>query len=172
MEGSRRKFLVGLGPILGLISFGKVVEATPSDSPYENYFTWAVASSDIDSFADLKAKLDALPNQCMGLPQRVCETGERYVEIFEGALARPDDVVVVERNVARKMAQRISAVMEGRFGKIYWRIPFESEILNTQVVSNYDENGPDIDFITGKRCYVDKNWKAVKAYVRFTKAVT
>lgn len=166
---NRRNFTISLwASAAALLGLGRAASAVPSDSPYENYFTWAV--QDVESFADLKAKLDALPNQCLGLSQRVCETGEKYLEIFEAAFARPGDVAVVERQVAASMARRISAAMEGRPGKIHWRVPFESEITDTQVVVRYDANGPDVDFITNQRCYVDKNWKRVGAYVRFTKA--
>jgi hypothetical protein len=128
------------------------------------------AFPDCNDFASLKAHLAQWPDQAIGLASAVCEAGEKYVEFFEVALARPDDVEVIERLVAQRMSERLRDYLSPRHGRIYWRIPFESEISEWSVVSRYDENGPDRDELTDRKCVKDKNWRRVACYCRLYRA--
>lgn len=133
--------------------------------------TIPVTSVYASSFAELEAKLDALPNQQLGSPTAVCkETGEEYETITISAWARPGDEAFIEKAVANQMSTRISTAMNGRIGTIYWRSCFEASIRQSSQVLSYDDSGPDIDFLTDKRCHMDHNWVAVGAYIRFTRA--
>lgn len=122
------------------------------------------------SFDEMKRWLDSIEGQTVGIPTAVCQTGEHYVEFFENGLARPSDTKVIEANVARAMQTRLAKYFEDRRGMIYWRIPFETVIEPTAVVVRYDEAGPDHDFMTDRRCVMDKDWVAVKAYCRLYRA--
>ena len=121
-------------------------------------------------FIELKKALEDLPNQVVGKPFSICEAGELYVEFLESALARPDDVEVIERNVVSLMARRLFDYLAGRSGRIYWRIPFEYEIAHHSEVVRYDENGPDTDIFTDRRCVLDNNWRRVACYARLYRA--
>lgn len=123
-----------------------------------------------DSFLELKKYLHELPNQIIGVAAAVCETGEPYVEFQESALARPNDVEVIERKVAARMSRKLFDYIGKRSGRIYWRIPFEFDIAPTDVVVRYDENGPDKDAITDRKCVMDRNWRNVTAYCRLYRA--
>lgn len=122
------------------------------------------------SFHELKRWLEEFPNQMRGTPQAICETGEHYVEFFGAALARPDDVGVIEGVVARAVSKQLESYFETRGGRLYFRVPFESAVTDTFVVERYDENGPDYDPLIGRKCVADKNWKYVRAYVRLYRA--
>jgi hypothetical protein len=124
----------------------------------------------ITGFESLHHWVKQLPDQTMGDPCAICQMGEPYVELLEQALSRPDDIAVIEIEVARKMLQRMATYLEDKSGRIYWRIPLETVIESHQVVVRYDANGPDIDFITDRKCFVDKNWKRVAAYCRLYRA--
>ena len=125
---------------------------------------------DFDNFSGLKKWLAELPNQTVGDPTAICETGEPYIEFQESALARPGDVEVIEREVARRMGRRLGEYLDPRKGRIYWRIPFESDIDQTNVVVRYDENGPDLDPVLDRKCVMDKNWRRITAYCRLYRA--
>lgn len=125
---------------------------------------------DFDSFASLKDALDKLPDQVTGLPASVSDVGEEYVQFFESALSRPDDVAVIERAVANRMWRSMNDYLSRREGRIYWRIPFETDIDDHAVVLRYDDNGPDMDFLTNRKCYTDKSWKRVACYARLYRA--
>lgn len=124
----------------------------------------------LSGFKELKAKLDALPNQTVGSPSAICETGEPYVEFSEFALARPHDIAVVESYTASRLGCRVLDYFQSRGGRIFWRVPLEWAVDDLPQVVRFDENGPDKDFATGRLCVLDKNWKAVKGYCRVYKA--
>lgn len=123
-----------------------------------------------DTFESLQRRLAELPNQTMGNPSAVCETGEQYVVFSELGLARPDDVKTIEAEVAARMSRRLHEYLDKRFGRIYWRIPFEYEISDYGVIIRYDENGIDIDPTTNRKCVMDKKWKRVACYCRLYRA--
>jgi hypothetical protein len=50
---------------------------------------------------------------------------------------------------------------------LVWRIVPEDDLSDTYVVLSHDENGPDKDFITDRRCHTDKGWKKYGIYARF-----
>lgn len=125
---------------------------------------------EVVGFADLKDRLAGLENQTIGVAGAVCETGEEYVQFQEYALSRPDDVAVIERIVARRMARRLLDYLGARGGRIYWRIPFEAEISPYAVVIRFDENGADTDAVSDRRCVLDRNWRRVASYCRVYRA--
>lgn len=125
---------------------------------------------EVSGFKELADRLKGLPDQTIGLPCHVCETGEPYQEFFSFGLARPDDVAVVERAVAGDMSKRLDEYLNSRGGRIYWRIPFEWEITQKPVVVRYDENGPDKDPVMDRKCVMDKNWLKVACYCRVYRA--
>lgn len=115
-----------------------------------------------NSFEDLKAYLDGLPNQCIGRAAATCETGDEYQEIIEYGIARPGDEAFVECAVANKMYNRIERLMHNKSGKIYWRTPFEYERRPSYVIVRYDDDRG--------LCLMDKNWVSLRCYVRFYRA--
>lgn len=122
------------------------------------------------SFGELKTYLAGLSNQVVGAAASVCETGEPYVEFFEVGLARPADVEIIERLVAGRMGVHLQEYLGGRSGRIYWRIPFESEVTEYPIVARYDDNGPDRDVVTDRKCVFDRNWRRVACYCRLYRA--
>lgn len=126
---------------------------------------------EFDTFGELALYLSNLPNQTKGQPAAVCETGEPYVEFYESALARPDDIGVIERIVDLRMTRSLNDYMRYRRGRIYWRSPFEHEVCVAPVVIRYDDSGPDTDILTDRKCHLDKNWRSVSCYCRFYQAM-
>ena len=122
------------------------------------------------TFAEHKDWLAKFPDQQDGLPCSVCETGEPYVEFRATALARPGDAATIEGLVADQMKNQLGEYLNGRRGRIYWRIRLETDIDDYPMVARYDDNGPDKDFMTDRRCHLDKNWKRVAAYCRVYRA--
>ncbi len=106
---------------------------------------------------DLKEWLDAKPS----VKGEV--NAHQYTEVFAAHLARPGDEHIAERMVSELMAYQIERMGPGL---IHWRIPLESEIKDAPQIVEFCEDGPDVDFITGKRCRKDHKWKSVKAYCR------
>lgn len=126
--------------------------------------------SSVNSFSDLLQWAKQLPNQTVGIQSAVCETGEPYVEVYHYAYARPDDAEFIESVVAKQMHGAMKAYLEERSGRIYWRIPLETIREPMRVIIRYDENGPDVDHVTDRKCVMDGNWVAVKAYCRLYRA--
>lgn len=125
------------------------------------------------TFAALKADLENIDGQNIGRPGPTCETGDPYVEFYASAYARPGDEALMEATVAEEMQLRLGRYFsEGRYGCLYWRMPLEWEIAPHSIVIQLDENGPDIDFITGQRCVKDHNWIKIAAYCRLFRAKT
>jgi len=122
------------------------------------------------SLADLKRELDALPDQQMGNPTAVSDTGEPYVEFRAYGIARPGDEKIVERYVAKLMSSQLHSYFLSRIGRIYWRTPFEFETRPYEEVLRIDDDGEDVDFVTDQKCVKDKNWLLVTAYCRLVKA--
>lgn len=124
----------------------------------------------IETLARLKGHLDSLPDQQVGNASAISDVGEPYVELFEYAFARPDDVAIIERVVAQRMLLNLNHYLDGRNGRIYWRIPLEWDITPTKIVVKYDDDGPDIDFSTNQKCVKDGNWIKIAAYCRLYRA--
>lgn len=124
----------------------------------------------MSGFKQLKQWLDGLPDQVVGSQAAVCETGELYIEFTESSLCRPADIDVLEAHIANRMAYRLSRYLEGKRGRIYWRCPLEFDVTDHPQVVRYDENGPDRDFLTDKKCILDKDWKGVSLYCRLYRA--
>jgi hypothetical protein len=123
----------------------------------------------LQTLADLEKWLAALPNQKNGKRGPETETGEPYVEFQRYALARPNDVAIIERDVANDLGMKIQGYLRDHFedgSVIYWRRPFEWDIIDHQEVIRYVDIGPDEDIRTGRKCVMDKNWRCIKAYAR------
>lgn len=120
----------------------------------------------IEDFECIKRRLADLPSQKMGTQQSVCETGELYIEFYEDGLARPDDVKIIERSVAQRMWRSLASHLDARKGTVYWRVPFEYEIIPTHVIVRYDDEGHDVDELLDRKCVKDKNWVSLKCYCR------
>jgi len=123
-----------------------------------------------DSFISLKNYLDGINDQKMGDPCVVCETGETYKEFSEKRLCRPADIEIAESECAAAMRKRLDNYFSERQGRLYWRIPFEYERAPTAVVIRFDIDGPDLDFLTNRKCVTDKNWIQVQCYCRLYKS--
>lgn len=124
----------------------------------------------VSTFAEVEVWLKNLPNQMMGISTAICQTGEPYVEFLESALVRPSDVKVVEAFVANKITQRLSSYFDNKSGIIYWRTPFEFAYNPLPQVVRYDESGPDVDFVTDRKCVMDTEWIKVAGYCRVYRA--
>lgn len=127
----------------------------------------------VESFDELRERLKALvPDQCIGEPSTVCETGDRYQSILVKVWSRPEDLEALTKVAANEMADKLSEALSGKNGKLYWRIPLETANSPGHTVIKWDDDGPDIDFALDKRGYFDKNWIIIKAYARFFRAAS
>ena len=120
----------------------------------------------VTSFSDLRNWLDSLPNQQLGRASAICETGDAYRVFAFYGLSRPGDEAIVERAVAEQMSRSLNEYFGSRPGRIYWRIPLETEITDHEAVARFDDNGPDRDFSTDRRCVLDRNWRLISCYCR------
>jgi len=124
-----------------------------------------------DGFDELRASLDRLPDQTDGDAAAICQTGEMYEEFFHVAIAREADIKAVERMVVKEFSRQIGAYLGKRHGRIYWRKRLETDISPYEVVVKFDDvNGPDVDFVTNRRCFKDKAWFRVACYCRLYRA--
>ncbi len=122
------------------------------------------------TFAQLRARLDAMPDQEQGLPGDVCQAGEMYREFFVTAMSRPGDVAVVEDAVAANVLVLLDQYFLDREGRIYWHTPLEWDISESPLVMEYRDDGPDTEIITNERCVLDKDWWRVGCYTRLYRA--
>ena len=106
-----------------------------------------------------------------GNPSAICEaTGEPYIEFFAYGLARKGDVDIIEQHVAKQFGCAIQKYLARKYGKIYWRKRPEVERGPYSHVLRYSDDGPDFDPIWARKCYMDKNWTAIKMYCRLCAA--
>jgi hypothetical protein len=122
------------------------------------------------TFGVLKAALGAIPDQTTGDPYAISNIGEPYVEFASSAIARPGDEATVERFVAADMIRNLNAYFVGKSGRIYWRVPLETDVSPVSLVVRVDTNGEDVDPTTGERCVMDHNWVRISAYCRLVRA--
>ena len=178
---NRRALLTALSTIPAL---GWIAPATASPT-----------KSGVRNFSDLKKWVDSLPvKQVDGTPTAICgETGEKYTVRLFGGLARPGTEHLLEESLAVQMQNAISKAIEyaipydmenGKWATpnnnvrpksakiedvtIYWRERLESGRDNYPVVTAYSEDGPDFDFLTDRRCMMDREWRKIGIYCRFT----
>ncbi len=159
---SRRAWIKILGAVVGVIS------APIKAKSYSHTIRFPNGAS---TFEELKEWISGLPNrQANGSPTNICsQTGDEYVEVFSRHAARPGDEKYAEKMVVEDMQRQICKLFTDRLhGTIYWRVPLETQIQKWSRVKEYREDGPDVDFLTDRRCVMDRNWKAVKAYCRLT----
>lgn len=168
------------GLFAGLAAFcaaplSAVAKSAPR-APRYRYIDCGYRGPSVKSFAELQEWLDKLPvRQFDGSPSAVCEqTGEPYVAFHLGGYARPSDEAFIEAGVAARMQNAITDAIERVQPKriedtvIYWRQRFESEVSGYERPIEFREDGPDIDWITGQRCVLDRNWVKVGGYCRLT----
>ena len=132
--------------------------------------------SEVFNFGDLEMAIEAIAiEQVDGMfgPKTAC--GVTYSEVNSMALARPGDEKIIEKIVCTdfltKIIGFIDAVQLSRNpvgGKIRleWRIRPMFEVGNYPVVVKYEENGPDVDGRTDKRCVKDNDWNFIKVRAR------
>lgn len=125
---------------------------------------------EIKSFLDIESWLKGLPDQVMGLPSAICETGEPYVGFIGSALSRPSDVKVIEAEVAREFCTRLYVYLGERSGRLYLRTLFESAIEKYPIVIRYDEHAGDYDPLTKRKYVFDNDWFKVQCRIRLYKA--
>ncbi|HZS57517.1 MAG TPA: hypothetical protein VFA65_24165 [Bryobacteraceae bacterium] len=123
-----------------------------------------------ETFKELHDWLNGFEDQTDGIPAAICEIGEPYREFFAHSFVRPGDEKVGEKVVAVMMHRQLDNYLSEKDGRIYWRIRLEEEISDVYVVQKYDINGPDMDFITDRKCFADKNWRKVGAFCRLVRA--
>ena len=124
----------------------------------------------LTSLDALRGALMVMPDQTMGIPYSVSDIGEPYVAIFSKSLARPGDEKIIEHLVVTDMCEKLDTYFEDKVGRIFWRVPFETDVKPYEVVMRFDVNGPDVDFITGQQCVKDKNWVRIAAYCRLVRS--
>ncbi len=123
-----------------------------------------------DDLASLKRYMGVrFPNPVRGTGH-VAATGEKYVEIAFSALSRPADMAIVSRFVFVTFSELLMSYLDQTCGQIYWRIPLEEDWIDVPQVVRYDENGPDIDFYTDRRCVLDRDWKRYGIYCRLLRS--
>ena len=128
---------------------------------------------DTDSFDDLVNKLNAsFPDSVDGRSMLISDVGEPYREFIASSLCRPDtfDMKTTEKYVATQMANLLTAYFSRNPGRIYWRIHPEAEWYDLARVIMYDENGPDVDIWTDRKCFLDKRWKRYVIYARLIRS--
>lgn len=171
-----RRLLVEMFTLSGLGSLFSL--PAKAGNPEDLRWTALAPRAPVSTFAELNEWLKSLPNeQFFDERTAICRrTGKEHRELFVSQLARPDDVKTAEREAVYRMQNLICAELAVRSFKpvpysprpIYWRIPLEWEVQDRPQVVEYREDGPDMDFMTNQRCVMDHNWKAVKAYCRFS----
>lgn len=121
---------------------------------------------------DLKAQIAArFPDSRVGRPCAISDTGEEYQEIFYRGICRDReyDIACLKEFALTQFLSLFDRYADGgksgRFS-LYWRIPLEDDLTRHGVIEHYDENGPDVDFYTDRRCFMDKNWKMYCVYAR------
>lgn len=109
--------------------------------------------------------------QITGIPSSCDANGNKYVELMCKALARPGDEKEVEAFACGNVLQQFEQMTRHTLAAssvIHWRVRPEIEVLPTGRVIEYREDGPDRDFLTDKRCVMDKNWVGISVYMRLT----
>lgn len=130
-----------------------------------------LAAMRIDDFASLKASMaQEFPDAEDGLAASRSQTGEEYVEISFCAICRSADMAIVSQFVVGRFAMMLAAYLDERRGQIYWRIPLEEDWHDAPQVIRYDESGPDVDFYTDRRCFLDRDWKRYAIYCRLLRS--
>lgn len=129
-----------------------------------------LSNGTITGFREIAIRLSAIRDQTMGIAGAICEAGEPYVELSDGAYARPDDVEKIEVVVANRMWRQLDGYLNKANGRVYWRMPFEYDIHDSHFVERFDVNGPDTDPMTDRKCVLDKNWKLIRCYCRLYRA--
>ena len=132
-----------------------------------------------ETFAGLCRKINELfPTSCIGRPFVISKTGERYVEMSDYASFRDEllDAKVAEKDVVSRMCRRIAEYateVADREGcgfdalRLYWRILPEEDTGDFSPIVKFDPDGPDVDPVTDKRCFVERGWKRYGIYMRF-----
>jgi hypothetical protein len=129
-------------------------------------------NAEFNDLASLKRYLDnRFPNAGYGVSS-LSATGEEYVEIAFSALSRsaPTDEEIVSRFVVIAFSQLLMSYLDQTRGQLYWRIPLEEGWIDAPQVVRYDDNGPDIDFYTDRRCFLDRDWKRYGIYCRLLRS--
>jgi hypothetical protein len=125
---------------------------------------------EVRSIAELRAVLDELPDQTMGDRSAVSQIGKPYIEFLNMGLARPGDEAVIEREVVGAMVRSLNGYLNDKSGTIYWRTRLEVDVTPWYVILYYDNNGPDINALTDRKCVKDSKWVRIALYCRLVRA--
>jgi len=79
--------------------------------------------------------------------------------------AREFDIERVKAHVLYQIFHDLLDYFVDRTGTIYWRIPPEEEFGDSPQ-PRFSEEGPDIDPMTDKRCFMDRDWKYYRIRMR------
>ena len=97
--------------------------------------------------------------------------GEKYIEFGCGLHAREQDVDIIMSVACTKLANAIhtlAARYTPQTHAIEWRKRPECAVGDYPLVVEYRDDGPDMDFVTDRRCVMDKGFKLVKTYARIS----
>ncbi len=125
-----------------------------------------------DDFAGLKRHVDKHYYGVNGYPSDRADTGEEYVELKAYGLCRSadSDRAIVERFVVAAFSHQLNDYLARRKGEVYWRIRLEEDWIDSPQVVRYAADGPDYDVWTGRKCYLDRDWKRYNIYCRLLRS--
>lgn len=120
------------------------------------------------TFEQTKDWLDSLPAKTM--EAGVYANDERVVFGY-GLICRnePFDIELAVADICGQFRGDFLAYLNAREGELYWCDPFEWDTWADPVITEYRDDGPDLDPITDRRCVRDKRFVAVKCYARCVK---
>lgn len=131
--------------------------------------THRIKSVSGDSFETVCQSINrAFPVQKRGRPMALSDTGEEYVEFFYRVPFRDSELGerVAREHAAREISRLLTDYAMDRSGPLYWRVLPEEDMSDRQVVGKFSEDGPDTEFLTLKRCWLEPGWKTYGIYMR------
>lgn len=148
-----------------LIPVCAVAVALPAQAETRTFKIRIIPAS---TYKELLEHISAWPNKQMdGSSEAYPRPGLPYTEVSTRSMVRPGDELVGEQVVIQGMCRQIEALFVDKTdGVVHWRIRPEFEIYKSNVISEYREDGPDLDVLTDRRCVMDHNWSLVAAYAR------
>lgn len=93
------------------------------------------------------------------------ENWRGFINISHNILARPADEAILTTLAVRLLHANIldflSQHKEG--GEIHWKQYPAIQVMETKIVRDFREDGPEIDYLTKKRCVTDNDWLCIHA---------
>ena len=123
------------------------------------------------TFADMEKWLALFP-QNDGPKKPIDENGNEYIEISCCFPCRntPFDKLVAERQAVAYAWQSLFDIgcRSPATAILSWRTRPELEVAAVPQVVEYRDDGPDVDYVSDRRCVYDRNWMMVKVYCRLS----